>query len=120
MNALWAIMLEIIGESTDLCCPIKKIRVRNDTPAWFTKEVIELINTKREIMVRIGKEDRAEDHQLLCVYKRLVRTSLRKARQATIITSLEKNRVNPKRFRRILNKNLPMGKKSSGKECMRI
>ena len=98
----------------------KKIRVRNDTPAWFTKEVIELINTKREIMVRIVKEDREEDHQLLRVYKRLVRTSLRKARQEAIITSLEENRVNPKRFWRILNKNFPMGKKSSGKECMRI
>ena len=120
VNRLWAIMLEIIVDSAELCCPTKKIRVRTDTPALFTKEVIELINAKREIMLRIVKENNAEDHQLLQSYKRLVRNSLRRARQDTIVTTLEENRVNPKRFWRCLNKNFALGKKSSCRECVRI
>ena len=120
VNTQWDIMHEIIKDSADLCCPMKKIRLRNCTPAWFTKEVIELINTKKEIMTRILKTNTEEDHRLLSEQKRLVRNSLRLARQETIVTSLEENRTNRKRFWRCRNKNFALGKRSNSKGCVRI
>ena len=40
--------------------------------------------------------------------------------QDTIISSLEENRTNPKRFWRCLNKNVALGKGSNSKVCMRV
>ena len=104
VGLLWDIMKDIIMDSANLCCPIKNIRLRDSTPAWFTKEVIEQINTKKEIMARILRTNNEGDHRLLRTQKRLVRNSLRIARQETIVTSLDENRTNPKRFWRCLNK----------------
>ena len=120
VNTLWSIMHEIIMDSANLCCPMKKIRLRDSTPAWFTREVIESINTKKDIMARIIKTNREEDHQLLRDQKRLVRNSLRSARQDTITTALDENRTNPKRFWRCLNKNFTLGKRSNTGGCVRI
>ena len=120
VNTLWDIMYKIIDDSAELCCPLKRIRIRDNTPAWFTKELIELINTKREIMACILKHNRKEDHLRLREQKRLVRNALRLARQETIIASLDENRANPQRFWRCLNKNFALGRRSNSKSCVRI
>ena len=120
VDTLWDIMQAIIIDSADLCCPMKKIRLRNSTPAWFTKELVELINTKKELMVRILKLNREEDHQLLRDQKRLVRNALKSARQETVVACLEENRTNPKRFWRCLNRNFALGKGSNTKRCLRL
>ena len=118
VNILWEIMNEIIMDSMNLCCPIKKIRLRDSTPAWITKEVIEQINTKKDIMARIARTKNEEGHQLLHIQKRLVRNSLRIARQETIVTSLDKNRTNPKRFWSCLNTNFGLGKRTKTTGCV--
>ena len=120
VNTLWSIMHDIIMDSANLCCPMKKIRLRDSTPAWFTREIIEQINTKKEIMARITRTNREEDYQLLRDQKRLVRNSLRLARQDTIVTSLSENMTNPKRFWRCLSKNFALGKRSGTMGCVRI
>ena len=119
VGLLWDIMKDIIMDSANLCCPIKNIRLRDSTPAWFTKEVIEQINTKKEIMARILRTNNEGDHRLLRTQKRLVRNSLRIARQETIVTSLDENRTNPKRFWRCLNKNFGLCKRSTT-GCARV
>ena len=70
------------------------------------------MKTKKEIMVRLLQFNREEDHQLLRKQKRL-------ARQETIVTSLEENRTNPKRFWRCLDKNFALGKQSNAIGCVR-
>ena len=120
VDTLWDIMQEIIKASADLCCPMKKIRLRDSTPAWFTKEVVELINTKKELLVRLAKFNREEDQRLLRDQKRLVRNALKLARQETIVAGLEDNRTNPKRFWRCLNRNFALGKGSNAKGCLRV
>ena len=65
VNVPWDIMLSIIKDGADLCCPLKRIKLRNDTPAWFTKELVEMINRKKELMSDILKHNRAADHHLL-------------------------------------------------------
>ena len=39
----WNLFEDIIKEHADYHCPMKKIRVRNDSPNWFTKELVEEI-----------------------------------------------------------------------------
>ena len=72
VNALWDIMINIIYEAADLLCPYKRIRVRDNTPAWFTKEIIEMINTKRDLTRTFVRYNRDEDHSLLKSQKKLV------------------------------------------------
>ena len=120
VNQLWDIMLEIITDAADLCCPVKRIKLRDNTPAWFTKELVEMINRKKEIMVEVLRFNREVDHQLLREQKRMVRNSLKRARQATILATLEDNRTNPKRFWRCLSRNFALGKRSGASSCARL
>ena len=71
-------------------------------------------------MARIARTNNEEDHQLLRIQKRLVRNSLRIARQETVVTSLDENRTNPKRFWRCLNKNFGLGKRTKTTGCVRV
>ena len=120
VDNLWDIMLSIILDGANLCCPLKRIRLRDDTPAWFTKELVEMINRKKELMVEILRHNRGADHLLLRNQKRLVRNTLKRARQATIIATLEENRTNPKRFWRCLNRNFSLGKRAGTKNCAKL
>ena len=120
VNELWDIMINIIQEAANMLCPMKKIHIRDNTPAWFSKEVIELINRKKEITRLCLKQDREEDFAKLREQKRLVRNSLRKARQEVIMTSLEENRSNSRKFWRCLNNNFFLGKKSKTQSCSRL
>ena len=120
VNDLWEIMINIIREAADVLCPMKKIRIRNNTPAWFTKEIIELINRKKEITRLCLKSDKEEDFVKLREQKRLVRNSLRVARQEVIMSSLEENRSNSRKFWRCLNNNFFLCKKSNSQSCCRL
>ena len=120
VNALWNVMYSIIDDGANLLCWFKKIRLRNNTPACFTKELLEMMNRKQELMRQILRINREEDHQLLHKQKGLVRNALKLASQETITTTLEENRTNPKRFWRCLNRNFALGKKSINKTCVRV
>ena len=96
-------MVYYVTDGADLVCPMIQIRLRDDTPAWFTKELLEMINRKKEIMRDIMRHNREADHLLVREQKNLVRNTLKRARQATIIANLEEYRTNPKRFWQSLN-----------------
>ena len=38
-DILWDIMLGIIRTATDKLCPMVNVRIRDDTPGWYTKEI---------------------------------------------------------------------------------
>ena len=93
------------------------MRLRDDTPAWFTKELLEMMNRKKELMTEILKHNREADHLLLREQKRLVRNTLTQARQISITATLDENRTNPKKFWRCLSDNFALEKKSGTKAC---
>ena len=70
-------------------------------------------------MARLLQFNREEDHQLLRKQKRLVPKFPRLARQETIVTSLEENITNPKRFWRCFKKTA-LGKRSNARGCVRL
>ena len=119
VNVLWEIMLTVISDSADIFCPIKLIKLRDSTPAWFTRELLEMIDRKKELM-EIQRYNREADYDLLREQKRLVRNTLKRARQVSIMETLEENRTNPKRFWRCLNRSFALGKKSGTKSCARL
>ena len=53
VNTLCDSMCYIITDAANLLCLIKKIRLRNDTPGWFIKELQKMINRKQKLMRQI-------------------------------------------------------------------
>ena len=47
-DILWDIMINIINTAADKLCPMVNLRVRDDTPGWYTKEIIKQVNFKKK------------------------------------------------------------------------
>ena len=45
-DKMWEVLLEIIQERADALCPLKKMKIRDDTPQWITKDILSEINHK--------------------------------------------------------------------------
>ena len=46
---LWEIMEEIILECTDMYCPTVRLKVREDSPSWLSKEIVEELYLKDDL-----------------------------------------------------------------------
>ena len=110
---LWDIMLSIITEAADCICPIVRMKIRNSVPGWISKEIIEAINTKKELMKMFQKSGLENEWTKFKNQKRLVKRMLVQSRRNTILASLDENRKNPKRFWRTLNHDLGLSEKKS-------
>ena len=119
-NTLWDIMLNIICTATDKLCPMVKLRVRNDTPGWYTKEIIEQVNLKKVFTREFRKSNSEINYNNLVDCKRKLSKMLRRAKQELITTSLHENRSNPRRFWRILNEDLGLNSKKGNRQCTRL
>ena len=53
---LWSIMLKIIIDACDLSCPMVNLEICTNTPGWFTADIIEMVNQKREL-TNIGRKN---------------------------------------------------------------
>ena len=97
-NTLWEVMLHIITESIDVLCPMKRMRLRKNVPGWITKDTIEAISTKRDLLSTALKTELENDWDRFKHQKNLVRRMLTKAKQHVIVSALEENRKDPRRF----------------------
>ena len=108
---MWEIMYRIILDSLNTLLPKRRIRIRTNDPAWFTKEVIDSIALKNKNF-RIAKSN-PEDASAWTVFlesKRQAKTILRKSKAKYISTTLENNRIDPKQFWKEINTLLGAGK----------
>ena len=114
-NTLWEVMLLIITEAIDVLCPVKRMRLRKNVPGWITRETIGAIATKRELLNVALKSNDEHDWNCFKRQKNTVRKVLTRSKQHVIVSSLDENRKDPRRFWRILNIELGLnGKKSGG------
>ena len=119
-NILWDIMLKIIRRTADKMCPLVNIRIRDGTPGWYTREVIEQVNLKKVLTNEVRKSNTVLNYGKLLDCKRKLGKMLRKAKQELIVSSLNENRNNPRRFWRILNEDLGLNSKKGIKSCTRL
>ena len=119
-NKLWDIMLDIIRRAADVLCPFVNIRIRDNTPGWYTKEIIEEVNLKKQYAMELQKSSSVANYNNLVYSKRKVRRMLNIAKQDLIVTSLNENRNNPRRFWRIINEDLGLNSKKVSEKCSRL
>ena len=112
-NILWELMLSIIVESIDVLCPIKMMRLRKNVPGWINRETIEAISTKRDLLASALKSGLESDWNLFKKQKNTARKMLTRAKQHVIVSALDENRKDPRRFWRILNVDLGLNEKKS-------
>ena len=113
-NTLWEVMLLIIIEAIDVLCPTKRMKLRTKVPGWINRETIEAIATKRDLLktaIRTGLED---DWNYFKKQKNDVRKMLTKAKRDVIVSALDENRKDPRRFWKILNMDLGLSGKKGG------
>ena len=110
---LWQIMLSIIQEACDSICPIRKIKLRNNTPAWFTNEIVDMIITKQGRFKRYKESSAEEDWNNFVESRKHLRRALVHANRTVVMESLRENQNNPKRFWRTINYDLGIGKKAT-------
>ena len=58
---MWEIMLEIIRECADSHCPVKDMKIRDDTPQWLTRDILSEINHKDHLFKKAKNSGSAED-----------------------------------------------------------
>ena len=46
VDLLWEYLLHIILDSADVHCPIKRMRIRENSPHWMSQEIIEELHYK--------------------------------------------------------------------------
>ena len=119
-DKLWDIMLDIIYRAADVLCPFVNIRIRDNTPGWYTREIIEEVNLKKHFAREFRKSNSVANYNNLMRSKRKLRRMLIIAKQDLIVTSLNENRNNPRRFWRIINEDLGVNSKKASEKCSRI
>ena len=115
VNIKWEIFEGIISKNADIHCPLKKIRVRNDSPQWFTRELVEEIYHRDRLYIRAKHSKKPEDWDLFRKKKNQIKKLLNQAREEFIKNKLEQDKNDPKKFWRSINTLTGLGKNKSKK-----
>ena len=99
-------MLEIITDACDVLCPIDDIHIREDVPNYVTADIIDLIQQKKALSKLVADDNSVEN--------------LEKARRNQILSTLEENRSDPRKFWWVINKNFGVVKSKSSVGCTKI
>ena len=113
IDNMWNVMLQIILDCANIHCPIVNIKILDDSPNWFTKEIIEEIQYKEFLYKEAKFDDDDESWNIFRVKKKEVKKMLHNAIEAYIKEQLETQNNNPKKFWRNINNLSGLGK--SGK-----
>ena len=117
---MWEIMLEIIRETEDSHCPVKEMKIREDTPQWITKETISELNLKDYLFEKGKKLNTVESWNLFKDKKNEVKKLLNSAKENFVKNKLDKLEGDPKKIWRTINNSSGIGKNKNGKECTKI
>ena len=114
-------MIEIITESADFHCPMRKMKFRENSPEWITKDMISEISLKDHLYKIAKNLDTPEAWKTFQNKKNEVKKLLATAKENYIHNKLEELEPNPRKFWRTINNMSGLGKnKSSTKGCMKI
>ena len=61
VNIKWEIFESIIRKNAEIHCPLKKIKVRIDSPNWFTKELAEEIYHRDRLYIQAKHSKKSDD-----------------------------------------------------------
>ena len=106
---VWVYIKNIISKHLEILCPIKYIRVRQNSPPWITHDILEAIND-RNLLFKLARSDNSElNIKNARSQGNRVNNLINSSKSTYIKDTLEANRDNPKKFWRILNDTLLKG-----------
>ena len=120
-ESLWQIFLTIITEVADIHCPFKRMKFRDDSPEWITREMVQEISHKDYLYKRAKHSHDPNDWDLFHKKKNEVKKLLSSAKEEFIKDKLEEYGNNPRKFWRTINEMSGIGKnKKRGTGCTKL
>ena len=115
VNVKWEIFERIIENHADVHCPQKNIKVRTDSPQWFTKELLEEIYHRDRLYKNAKFTNNVADWNLYKKKRNEVKGLLLQAREEYVKGKLEEDKNDPKKIWRSINKLTGFGKNKNKK-----
>ena len=119
-EGMWEIMKTIIEEAANDQCPLKEIKINEDTPNWLNRELLGEINHKDYLYRKAKKTDNIDDWNLFKKKKNEIKKLLSTAKDNFVRAKLDELEGNPRKFWRTINNISGLGKNKEGKKCTKI
>ena len=117
VDIAWDIFESIISTHANHHCPVKEIRVRNDSPHWFSRELLEEIYHRDRLYKRAKFSKDKQDFQ---TKRKEVKIMLLRLKEEYISSKLNEEKQDPKRFWRSLNELTGFGRNKTKKGLSNI
>ena len=117
---LWDIMKDIILKCADNHCPMKRMKIRDDSPTWFSSEHIEELYYKDDLYNLANIYSTQENWEHFRSQNNRVKRLILEAKEEYIKDLLEQNNGNPRKFWRNINNISGLGKAKSKKGIEKI
>ena len=117
---MWEITRTIIEEVADEQCPLKEIKINENTPNWLNKELLSEINHKDYLYRKAKKTGNVDDWNLFKGKKNEVKILLSTAKDNFVKAKLDELEGNPRKFWRTINNISGLGKNKKGQKCTKI
>ena len=118
---MWKIIETIITEAADAHCPIKHVKINEDTPNWLNRELLSEIHNKGRLYKKAKKTGNQEDWDIFKRKKAEVKKLLATAKENYVKEKLDDLEGNPRKFWRTINNISSLGKtKTSSWNCTKL
>ena len=105
--------VSITSTHADTHCPVKDIRVRKDSPHWFSRELLEEIYQRDRLYNQAKFSKEVDDWEIFKRKRKEVKKLINQAKETYITGKLDEEYQDPKRFWRSLNELTGFGRNKS-------
>ena len=109
-NECWDLMEKFLINFLDSNCPIKLFRSKENTPAWFTHDIITLSKDRDRAWAKAKLTNLDEDWVIARHLRNWTNNAVKQAKSTFIQTELENNKKDPKKFWHNIRDVLPKSK----------
>ena len=106
----WDYIINRLTPLLDRMCPIKPFQIKNYRPEWVTNELLEQINDRDYFYLKAKQTGEEDAWNIAKHLRNVTNTNIRQARRDFILTELEENRTDYKRFWKSIRSVIPDNK----------
>ena len=117
IDTMWKILLGIIEDCANIHCPLVNMKIPDNSPIWFNREIVEEIRHKDYLYKEAKRLGTIESWNVFKCKKKELKTLLHKAKEEYIKEQIDTQQNNPRKFWRNLNTFSGLGK-SCKKACL--
>ena len=117
---LWEIMETIILECAEYHCPQKRMKFRDNSPSWISKEIVEELYYKDDLYKYACITGKECDWNIFRVQNKRVKKLILEAKEEYTKDLLEQTDGNPRKFWRCINEISGLGKSKNKKGVTKL